>query len=838
VPDCTPARNLWSLASVGGTVGGLPGVIIPSAIPNAPGWPGIPARWTSSVKNGVGTALGAGSHVWFTLSHGILNEIYYPRVDCACTRDLGLVVTDGASYFSEEKRDAQSEVSLLAPGVPAFHLRNTARDGRYLIEKDVLTDTSTHVVLQRIRFVPLAGSIADYRLFALLAPHLNNHGAGNTAWVGDYKGVPMLFAERNGYALALACSAPWRARSVGFVGVSDGWQQLRVDGRLAQTYDRAENGNVAVTGEIDLETSSAEFVLALAFGATPAAAGQHAVASLLRGFDVAEGKYLNGWITWHRSRTAPPTADLDARSLVDFSAAMLRVHESKDFGGGVIASLSIPWGFEKGDDDLGGYHLVWPRDLVEDGGGFLAAGALDDARRVLHFLQVTQDADGHWCQNMWLDGTAYWDGIQMDEAALPVLLVDLAMRNGALKPAERDQYWLMIRQAIGYVVRNGPVSPQDRWEEDAGYSPFTLGAEIAAILVAAEYAEAMDFAALATYLRETADSWNASLETWMYVTGTPLALRCGVEGYYVRVAEPDEADAASPKDGFVPIKNRPPSESYARASLTISVDALALVRFGLRPADDPRIVNTVKVIDALLKVITPRGPAWHRYNGDGYGEHDDGSAFDGIGVGRAWPMLTGERGHYELAAGRVDEAERLARAMQAFAGNSQLLPEQVWDGPDIPDRELVAGQATGSARPLVWAHAEFLKLRRSIQDGRVFDQPPQAFARYVTAGKRTTPYAIWRFNNKIRTMAAGKILRVETFAPAIVHWGHAGAGENAGWQQIHDTATVDTGLGVHVADLPTTELLPGSRVDFTFYWPEAARWEGSDFRVLLMISHG
>ena len=793
---------------------------------NAPGWPGIPARWTSSVKNGVGTALSATSHVWFTLSHGVLDEIYYPRVDCACTRDLGLIVTDGASYFSEEKRDVQSEVSLLAPGVPAFHLRNTARDGRYLIEKDILTDTSTHVVLQRTRFVPLAGSLADYRLFALLAPHLHNHGAGNTAWVGDYKGVPMLFAERKGYALALACSAPWRARSAGFVGVSDGWQELRAHGRLAAMYERADNGNVALTGEIDLTASSAEFVLALAFGRTPAAAGQQAVASLLRGFDVSEGKYLEGWIKWHRSRTCPPPADVDAQRLIDFSAAVLKAHESKDFGGGVIASLSIPWGFEKGDDDLGGYHLVWPRDLVEDGGGFLAAGALDDARRVLHFLQVTQDVDGHWCQNMWLDGSPYWDGIQMDEAALPVLLVDLAMRNGALKSAECDHYWLMIRRAIGYIVRNGPVSPQDRWEEDAGYSPFTLGAEIAAILVAAEYAEAMGLPDIATYLRETADAWNASLEDWMYVTGTPLAVQCGVEGYYVRVAEPDEADAASPKDGFVPIKNRPPSESYARASLTVSVDALALVRFGLRPADDPRILNTVKVIDTLLKVITPRGPAWHRYNGDGYGEHDDGRPFDVTGVGRAWPLLTGERGHYELAAGRLGEAEQLARAMQAFAGNSLLLPEQVWDVPDIPERELFFGQATGSARPLVWAHAEFLKLWRSIEDGRVFDQPPQAVARYVTAGIRTTPYATWRFNNKIRTMAVGKILRLETLGPAIVHWGVNG------WQEIRDIATLDTGLGVHVADLSTSQLPSGSRVDFTFYWPEADRWEGLDFRVV------
>ena len=413
----------------------------------------------------------------------------------------------------------------------------------------------------------------------------------------------------------------------------------------------------------------------------------------------------------------------------------------------------------------------------------------------------------------------------MDEAALPILLVDLAMRSGALRPGEHDQYWPMIRSAIGFIVRNGPVSPQDRWEEDAGYSPFALGAQIAALLVAAEYADAMKLVDIATYLRDTADTWNASLEDWIYVVETTLARQCGVDGYYVRVAEPDAADAASPKDGFVPIKNRPPSESRAVAALMVSVDALALVRFGVRAADDPRMVNTVRAIDALLKVTTPRGPAWRRYNGDGYGEHDDGSAFDGTGVGRAWPLLTGERGHYELAAGRIDAAEQLARAMQTFAGNSLLLPEQVWDREDIPERELFAGQASGSARPLVWAHAEYLKLRRSIADGRVFDRPPQAFKRYVTEGQRTTPHAVWRFNNKPRTMEAGKILRVETLARAIVHWGIGG------WQSIEDTATVATGLGVYVADLPVTALEPGTRVNLTFYWPEANRWEGADFCV-------
>jgi glucoamylase len=790
---------------------------------HAPGWPGLPARWTSSAKSGVGTALGTASRVWFTLSHGILNEIYYPRVDAACTRDLGLIVTDGASYFSEEKRDARSQVSLLAPGVPAYRLENVAADGRYRIVKEVLTDPDADVLLQRIRF-HASDRASHYRLYAVLAPHLDNHGAGNTAWLGDYKGVPMLFAERDGHALALACSTPWLARSVGFIGVSDGWQELRAQGRIVQAYQRAENGNVAVTGEIDF-AGDAAFVLALGFGTTPAEAGQRAVLSLLNGFDAARDQYVERWLHWHGARSVIPVTSPAAQRLVEFSAAVLRIHESKSFRGGVIASLSIPWGFEKGDDDLGGYHLVWPRDLVEAAGGFLAAGAIHDAQRVLRFLQVTQEADGHWDQNMWLDGSPYWSGIQMDEAALPILLVDLAARNGALTPADRLGYAAMVRKAAGFLVRGGPVSPQDRWEEDAGYSPFTLGAEIAALLVAADEADANGESPVATYLRQTADAWHASLDEWLYVANTSLARQCCVDGYYVRVAEPDVADAASPRDGFVPIKNRPPSESFAPAALTVSPDALALVRFGLRAADDPRMVNTAKVIDELLRVETSRGPAWHRYNGDGYGEHDDGRPFDGTGTGRAWPLLTGERAHFELAAGRLDRAEELARAMEAFAGESLLIPEQVWDAEDIPDRELFHGDGSGSARPLVWAHAEYLKLRRSIADGRCFDQPPQTVQRYIVEGRSGTPYAIWRFNGKIRTLQAGKILRVETLAHATIHW----AVDD--WSGARDVDTVDTGVGVFVADLDTAGRTPGSQVLFTFFWSDAARWEGADFRV-------
>jgi glucoamylase len=790
----------------------------------APGWPGVPARWTSSEKTGVGTALTAGSRVWFSLSHGIVNEVYYPRVDSACIRDLGLIVTDGQGFFSEEKRDAVTETSQLAAGVPAYCIRNTCRDGRYRIEKEILTDPTRDVLLQQVRFTPLRDTLTDYHLYILLAPHLGNRGSGNTGWVGDYKGTPMLFAQRDGYALALACSAPWLALSVGFVGTSDGWHELQNDSRVS-TYQRAENGNVAVMGEVDLRATNGLFQIALGFGRTSAEAGQHALASLVDGFETAKARFVGGWTDWHQA-LKDESGHPPERRLSRESAAVLRTHEAISSHGGVIASLSIPWGFSKGDDDLGGYHLVWPRDLVETAGGFLAVGALAEARRVLRYLQVTQEPDGHWSQNMWLDGTPYWNGIQMDETALPILLVDLATRHGAFTLPERDAFWPMVHRAATFLVRNGPVSPQDRWEESPGYSPFTLAAEIAALLVAADLADAMGNKPEADYLMETADAWNACIERWLYVTGTETARLHSVDGYYVRMAQPDRADAASPAQGFVPIKNRPPDEADA-GGVTVSPDALALVRFGLRAPDDPRIVNTARVIDALLKVDTPHGPSWRRYEHDVYGEHPDGSPFDGGGIGRAWPLLTGERAHYELAAGRTDSADRLAEAMEAFAGESGLIPEQIWDAADIPDRELFIGNASGSARPLVWAHAEYLKLCRSLREGRIFDQPPQTVQRYLIEKVTTSPFAVWRFNNKVRGIAAGKTLRLEVLAASVVHW------SSDRWRNVRDIQTRDTALGMYLVDLPTTSLPTGGRIDFTFYWPDEDRWEGVDFVVFV-----
>ena len=793
----------------------------------APGWPGIPPRWTSSAKTGVGTALNQHSKVWFTLSHGILNEVYFPRVDQACTRDCGFLVTDGKSFFSEEKRHCTFENKSFEPGVPAYELTNTEINGRYRIYKEVLTDPYRSVVLQKVRFEPLQGELSDYHLYALLSPHLANCGYGNTGWVGDYKGIPMFLAEHYGTALALACSAPWKKMSVGFVGYSDGWQDLSSHFQMEWEYQRAENGNIAFTGEIDLGACNGEFVLSLGFGGMWTEAGQQVRSTLLEEYEELVRHYVMHWKNWQNTllKLDEPRRPQD---LYRPSTAALRTHESKDFLGGIIASLSIPWGFNKGDEDLGGYHLVWPRDLVETAGALLAAGAVSDSVRVLRYLEATQESAGNWAQNLWLDGRPYWGGVQMDETAFPILLLDLLRRESAPGLGKLERWWPMVRRAAGFLVRNGPVTQQDRWEEDAGYSPFTLAAEISALLAAAEIAELTGHRDVAATMYDVADAWNDNIERWTYAMGGDLAEQIGVDGYYVRIAPPDvEAAAASPTQGFVPIKNRPPGDSMDRAFHMISPDSLALVRFGLRAPNDPRILNTIRVIDALLKVELPQGPCWYRYNGDGYGEHKDGSPFDGTGIGRPWPLLAGERAHYEVAAGRPKEAERLLSAIEACTtGQGRLLPEQVWDADDIPPRELFRGKATGSACPLVWAHSEYIKLRRSLRDGKIFDQPPQTVRRYQIEKAVRRTYG-WRFNNKARTIPHGKILRLMLPAPALVHW------SVDGWTTAQDTDTNDTGLGIYRLDLPTASLPVGGHVVFTFYWPQENRWEGTDYSVIV-----
>ncbi len=790
---------------------------------DAPGHPGINPRWTTSAKDGIGTALSPRSNVWFTHSHGILNEIYYPCVDQTCTRDCGLIVTDGIAggFFAEEKRDTTTLTRRFADGVPLFTITNTCKRGRFTIEKQIVADPAYDSVLQKITLSPAQG-VTGLRLFGLLAPHLVNAGSHNTGWLGDYKGAPMLFATGKRSALALACSTGFLARSVGFVGCSDGWQMLRRAGYLTESYDRAADGNVALAAELD---PAVPLILAIGFGRTPETAAFQARASLNGGYERAAAGYVAGWQGWQEMlQPLDPAHQVTPHNHYRISTTVLRCHESPLFPGGVIASLSIPWGDSKGDDDLGGYHLVWPRDLVETAGGMLACGALADARRTLDYLRTIQEPDGHWQQNSWLDGSAYWNGTQMDETAFPVLLLDLAFRNGAIPERELEEYWPMVERACGFIIWNGPATDQDRWEENAGYTPATIAVEIVALLISADFAERSGRVEAARFLRETADAWNADVERWIYVTDTELAKQCGVRGYYLRISPGGSHDLSeSPVRARVAVRNRPSGEAEVTSENLVGPDALALVRFGLRPADDPRILDTIKVIDHLTRVELPQGPVWHRYNGDGYGEHHDGRPFDGTGHGRAWPLLTGERAHYEIAARNFGEASRLCKTMEGSTSEGGLFPEQVWDAEDIPARELFRGRPTGSAMPLVWAHAEYIKLLRSLRDEEVFDLPPQAVQRYIIENRQPV-CRDWRESWRRSELPAGQSLRVELRKPGIVHW------SDDGWMTVHESPTYDSGLGIYAVKLPTEAMPPGGSVVFTWHDMNGT-WRNEDFTV-------
>ncbi|MBW4033917.1 MAG: glucan 1,4-alpha-glucosidase [Proteobacteria bacterium] len=792
----------------------------------APGAPGLPPRWTSSAKDGVGTALSPRSAVWFTHSHGILDEIYYPRVDQACTRDCGLIVTDGTpgGLFVEEKRGTVSRTRRLADGVPLFTITNTCEQHGLTIEKKIVADPRFDCVLQHITLTTNPG-VTGLRLFALLAPHLVNGGAHNTGWVGAYKGMPMLFASGDGTCLAMACSSGLLAASVGYVGTSDGWQTLQRHGSLRELFDRAEDGNIALVAEID---TTAAALIAIGFGRKPEEAAFQAAASLAGGFERAENEYVANWRHWqHGLEPLDPPQPTGPHNFYRVSTAVMRCHESPLFPGGSIASLSIPWGASKGDDDLGGYHLVWPRDLAETAGALIACGARADARRTLDYLRVIQEADGHWPQNTWLDGSAYWGGLQLDETAFPILLLDLAFRNGAVAEAELGDYWPMVRSACAFIIANGPATGQDRWEENAGYTPATLAVEIAGLLAGADLAERLGRSAEAGLMRDTADAWNADIESWIYVRGTDLANRCGVAGYYLRiVADGDHDLAGAALHGRIAVRNRPEGEADVATDELIGADALALVRFGLRAAHDPRIRDTITVIDHLTRIDLPQGPVWHRYNNDGYGEHNDGRPFDGTGHGRAWPLLTGERAHFAIAADDLAGADALRITMERCASEGGLLPEQVWDADDLPEHELVRGRPSGSAMPLVWAHAEYVKLLRSLRDGAVFDLPPQTVRRYQV--ENITPRCRdWREAWRRSKIPAGQNLRVEITGPGVIHW------TDDDWATVHEVPTTDAGLGIHAAELPSAALSAGRALIFTWSLNDGG-WRGRNFTVAIV----
>ncbi|HEX5398200.1 MAG TPA: glycoside hydrolase family 15 protein, partial [Verrucomicrobiae bacterium] len=686
------------------------------------GAPGLEPRWTSSAKEGVGTAYHTSCRLWFTLSHGIVNEIYYPCVDQPTTRDFQFLITDGETFCHEEKRDLEHRVEYPEHDCLLYRLTNSDPDGRYRLVKHVLTDPHRSVLIVHTKVDVLDESLRGrLRLYALLAPQ----GADNSAWCSEIGANTLLHAQRGGVHLVMGSTCGFARRSVGFVGASDGWQDLMDNNRMDWEFRVAEKGNVALTGEI-APPPSGEFTVAIAGGGSH----QSTVAKLLQSLADPFETHRDGYVRQWQRAVVNPEYDFsqhtsDGGGMYRLSRCVLLAHEDKLFQGALVASMSIPWGETKSDNDRGGYHLVWTRDLVQSATALLATGQTHTPLRALIWLAAIQRPDGSFPQNSWIDGTAYWSGLQLDEIAVPLLLAWRLYQHKV--SLELFNPRVLMARAAAYLILQGPVTSQERWEENAGYSPSTLATVIAALVCAAQIARDHHQETTGDFVLAYADWLAAHLEDWMVTTQGELVK--GLPRHYIRInpTDPGTPDPhEDPNTTMIQVAN---GGGLHPARNVVGGDFLHLVRLGIRSPNDPIIRDSIAVIDHVIKRDLPQGPCWRRYNHDGYGQKDDGSAFDGTGVGRCWPILTGERGHYELAAGH--DVKPFIKAMEEFANEGGMITEQLWDAADSKDDRMELGFPTGAAMPLCWSHAEYISLVRSHRDGVCFDRVEPAFQRFV-----------------------------------------------------------------------------------------------------------
>jgi glucoamylase len=784
------------------------------------GAPGIEPRWTSSAKEGIGTAYHSSSRLWFTLSHGIVNEIYFPHVDSPNTRDLQFLITDGESFCHEERRDLLHQIEYPEQNALFYRLTNSDREGRYRLVKEIVVDPHSSVLLMHTRLEVLDSKLrGKLRLYALLAPHMKGTGKNNSAWWCGLDGRKLFDVQREDIDMSFGCTPDFTRRSVGYVGFSDGWQDLMDNFKMDWEFEQAEDGNIALIGEIDL-ADGMEFTLGVGFGRTRHSASAHLLQAFATPFADQREKYIGQW------QRTPTEVDLsphtkDGGSLMRLSQCVLLAHEDKTFQGAFVASLSIPWGETKDDSDRGGYHLVWTRDMVQTATALLACGQTESPLRALIWLACVQAADGSLPQNSSITGEAYWKGNQLDEVAAPILLAWRLQQANALRQFDP---WSLVSRSARFVILHGPVTAQERWEENSGYSPSTLATIIASVVCAAEFARDRKYALAVDFLLDYADWLSAHLEEWLVTNRGELVK--GKPRHYVRITPADPKQAAAlpdPDEAEIVLAN---GAGKHRARNIVGGDFLQLVRLGVRAADDPLMVDSVAVIDQVLKRDLPQGPCWRRYNHDCYGQKANGSAYDGTGEGRCWPLLAGERAHYELAAGR--DPLPFIEAMEKFANEGGLLPEQVWDADDLPDGKMKRGGPTGSAMPLCWSHAEYVTLVRSHKEGVCFDRIEPVYQRYAKAGTGSK-IEMWTFAHQPQRIAPGKTLRIITQNAATIHWSFDG------WATTNDLETRDAGFGCWFGDLPSNRLEAGACIVFTFLWQEG--WEGKDFQVGVAASN-
>jgi glucoamylase len=693
----------------------------------APGAPGAKADWAPADKHGFGTSRTRGSKVWFTLESGELTETYYPRLDTPSYRDLQFVVTDGHSFAEREQDSTVQRTTLLDPRSLTYRQVNTDKRHRWRLTKTYVSDARRATVTIDVRFQSLTRR--RYQLYVLADPSLSNNGDDDT---GTCSRSALIATDAHSAAALITRPALVQA-SCGFKGVSDGWSDLSTHKHMRWHYASAPDGNVVETGRTALtgKRGHQRLTLALGFGSTGPGAVSAARGSLSDGFGALASAYARGWHDYVRSLKAPPSSLTTAAERREYtvSAMVLAASEDKTFRGAFVASPTMPWAWGTGlSTPSDAYHLVWSRDLYEIATALIADGDAAGARRALHFLfDRQQKPDGSFPQNSHVDGTPAWTNLQLDEVADPIILAhQLGKRDAAT--------WSHVKRAADFLVNfddgqghTAPYTPQERWENQAGYSPATIAAEIAGLVCAADIASHNHDSASAGRYLATADLWQSKLNDWTLTTNGPYTPR----PYYLWLTKDGNPDA----DTTYSVGDSGPAAIDQRR--VVDPSFLEMVRLGVKRPDDPNILNTIEVVDQQLSTMTPNGRFWHRYTGDGYGEQRNGGPWEinqppgsQTTIGRLWPIFAGERGEYELAAGH-GAAQQLA-SIAAVANDGGMLPEQVWDqNPPSGSPGFAPGTPTFSATPLAWTHAQFIRLAWSVRAGRPIEQPAIVACRYV-----------------------------------------------------------------------------------------------------------
>ncbi len=741
----------------------------------APGGPGALSHFDLARKDCVGTARNTKSKVWFTVAGGVLSDVYYPTNDTTNNETLQYVVTDGTSFTDLQTRDMTYTVSQTDDRSLTCRVTATAKSGKYRIVTDYLTDPDRNTVLMRTQFQPLRGKLRDYKLYVRYDPTLNGNGGGGDGSSGADNGgadsgtvangvlvgsdtVTATNAANRDYAQpvysALDDDGEFLQVSNGFAGTpSDGLTQLDASHKLTTTYTDAVKGNLVQTAQVDLDHDGA-FTLALGFGATQDGALGAARGSLHTPLFLTAAEYVLGWRFYNRSLERPDrphgVSSHDWDSLLDeyyLSADYVKGAEDKTFPGATAAAWASPWGqaISAGDSKntyFGSYREVFARDLYEAWTSMFLAGDRETARDMTRFLFERQQlADGSMPRNSLTNGKQAPDSFntQLDECAYPLVM---ALAVGL---TSKSYYTDHIRPAANFVAAHGPSFGPERWEEQSGFSPSTISAEIAGLLAAAKIADSNGDADSAVVWRGVADEFQRNLKKWTLTTNGPDS----PNPYFIRLSKAGDPNAATTYN----VGNGGPTLDQRAV---IDQGFLEFARLGLLSEHDADIVRSLAVVDAQIKKTTPSGDGFLRYNGDGYG---DGSA-DGHpwapsnqGTGHVWPVLAGERGQWELDTGNTAAAVKRLQAMRAMGSGVGLIPEQAWDAPDLaaspfgtdPTKASIGfqnGKPAGSAAALTWSAGQFVRLMLDVSAGKVLDKPDYTTDRYVKHTQGTTTLTV------------------------------------------------------------------------------------------------